>query len=249
MAAEDRRNEIIRLVGEKGKMSVDDLARLLEVSNMTIRRDLSNLEKEGVLRRTHGAAVMRRETDYFEKAESGLEEKQKIAGICAKLIEPGDTIYLDSGTTTFEIARQIVDIPDLVVVTNDIYIAFLLHQSSNNEVMFCGGMLQKSTGSVCGFFANQMAGYVQLDKAFIGAASVNEKFYVLTPTIEKATLKRLVVNHADQSYLVVDSSKFNKNALMKINHLSAYTGVVTTKCFSREEMEKMNKLNIHIITN
>lgn len=248
MTAVERKEEIIRLIGEKGKISVDTLAELLQVSNMTVRRDLSSLEKNGVLERTHGAAVMRRETEYSEKAEAGVEEKQKIAEICMKFINPGDTIYLDSGTTTFEIARKILDIPHLVVITNDIFIAFLLHQSSNIEVMFCGGMLQKSTGSTYGFFANQMVGYVQMDKAFIGAASINENFNVLTPTMEKASLKRMVVNNANASYLVVDSSKFNKKALMKINHLSAYTGVVTMKKFNTEEMEKIKKKKICIIS-
>lgn len=248
MSATERQEKIIEIISKAGSMSVEELTSILDVSNMTIRRDLTALENDGVLKRTHGKAVMCQETDYVCKAGTEVSEKQKIAEVSARLVRPRDTIFLDSGTTTYEIAKRIMHIENLVVITNDINIAFLLHQCSNIEVMCCGGIIQKETGSTFGFFANQLVGYVQMDKAFIGAASINEKFNILTPTVEKATLKRMVVNNANESYLVVDSSKFNRKALMKINNMSAYTGVITTKQFSPEELERIKKLNIHILS-
>lgn len=248
MSANKRQEKIIEIVGKKGKIQVEELANLLQVSSMTVRRDLTSLEEKGILERVHGAAVMKKETEYSQKIEKQMAEKQAIAEICVGKIKSGDTIFLDAGTTTLEIAKRILDIPNLIIVTNDIDIAFLVHQCSNLEVMCCGGSIQKETGSIFGVFANQMMNHIQLDKAFIGAASINYQYNVLTPTIDKASLKRLVVNSTDESYLVVDQSKFNKKALMKINNLKDYTGVITTKKFGKIEMEKIRNMGIHIIT-
>lgn len=247
LEVEDRREEIVRLVSESGHMSVERLARLLDVSTMTIRRDLSYLDEQGELKREHGFARLAGECAYGEKHIAHADEKRRIAKACANLIEPRDTIFLDAGTTTFEIARRIWDIPGLFVITDDIKIAFVLSQCSNFDIMVCGGQIQRETGSIIGVFANQVLGYVQIDKAFMGAASINDQFNVLTPTIEKASLKRLVVANAHESYLAVDHSKFNRRALMKTNNCSEYTGIVTTKQFSPDEKAHIDRLKIHVM--
>lgn len=245
--AEERRDEISSLLSESGRMSVERLAAVFEVSPMTIRRDLAAMERAGDLRREHGAARLAGESDYGEKHSANAAQKRAIAEYCAGLVRPRDTLFLDAGTTTFEIATRILDVPGLIVVTDDIKIAFLLSQCTDFDVMVCGGTIQRETGSILGTFANQMLGYVQIDRAFLGAASINPRLNVLTPTIEKASLKRLVMANSTESYLVVDQSKFNRKALMKVNNLAEYTGVVTTKRFTPQEGVLAKRLGVNVI--
>ena len=246
MSALERQDKIIELVSKTGSIQVERLAEILDVSQMTIRRDLDKLKGEGIIERKHGLAVIKEEITYKEKLISRMDEKKMLARACASLVKSGDTVFLDSGTTIYGIAELIKDIPNLTVITNDIEIGSLLHKSPV-ELMICGGFVQKETGSVYGSFANQMMNYVQVGIAFMGAMSIDKQFNILTPTLDKATLKRMIVKNASKSYLVVDQSKFNRKALMKINHMKDYTGVVTTRKFTREEMERIKDQKIHLI--
>lgn len=244
--ADSRKEEIVRLVAAGGRVPVQRLAELLQVSPMTIRRDLAELEDRGALTRVHGAAVLGREEGYERKAIDHVGEKRAIAAAAASLVKPGDTVFLDAGTTTFEIARLLLDVLGLTVVTDDIKIAFVLSQCSQADVMCCGGLIQPETGSVVGMFANQMLGYVQFDCAFLGVASISADFNVLTPTMEKVTLKRTVLANAERGYLVADASKFNRKALMKVNGLAAYTEVITTRSFTPEEHRRLDAMGVRV---
>ena len=247
MLAEERISKIIGIIKSKGTVRVDELARELDVSLMTVRRDLERLKNEGVLERCHGGAILKKEVSYKEKQTLQIDKKIKIAQRCAKLVRKGDTVFLDAGTTTYEIAKQICDIPSIAIITNDIEIArFLLE--TNVHLILCGGTVQKSTGSMVGDFAIQMMEDVRTEIAFIGAASIDDEFNVLTPTSNKAVFKRTACKYANRSYLVVDSTKFGKQALLKVNHLSDYTGVITDRVFSDKENEKIKKNNINIIS-
>lgn len=220
---------------------------MLQVSEKTIRRDLANLESQGLIGHEHGLAVLQREIAYSEKSVLNLEAKRAIAYTSANLVHIGDTVFLDAGTTTFEIAKLIADIPDLTMITNDIQIAHYLSQRKGCSVMICGGTIQKETGSISGMFANTMMGYFQIDISFIGAASINDQLLVLTPTVDKVTLKRTILSNSTVTYLVVDDSKFSRKALLKVNSLGDYTGVVTDHCFTERERRLAHKLSVQIL--
>ena len=163
------------------------------------------------------------------------------------MVRRGNTVFLDAGTTTFEIAKLICDIPSITIVTNDIEIArFLI--GTNAKLILCGGTVQKSTYSIFGDFATLMMENIRTEIAFVGAASIDDEFNVLTPTSNKAVFKRTVCRYTNRSYLVVDSTKFGKQALLKVNHLSDYDGVVTNKVFNEKENELIKKYNINIIS-
>lgn len=246
MLPEERSQKIINIIKERGAVKVDELARELDVSLMTVRRDLEKLKNEGILERCHGGAILKTEVSYKEKRTLQIEEKKKIAQRCAKMVRKGDTVFLDSGTTTYEIAKLIYNIPSLTIITNDIEIArFLI--DTNVHLMLCGGTVQKSTGSMVGEFAIRMMEDIRTEIAFIGAASIDDEFNVLTPTSNKAVFKRTVCKYANRSYLAVDSTKFGKQALLKVNHLSDYTGVVTDKVFNSKELDIIKKEKINII--
>lgn len=246
MLAEERSSKIISIIKDKGTVRVDELARKLDVSLMTIRRDLEKLKNEGIIERCHGGAILKTEISYEEKRSLHVDEKQKIAQRCAKMVRKNDTVFLDAGTTTYEIAKLICSIPSIAIITNDIEIArFLI--DSKVRLILCGGTVQKSTGSMISDFAIHMMEDIRTEIAFIGAASIDDEFNVLTPTSNKAMFKRTVCRYSNRSYLAVDSSKFGKQALLKVNHLSDYTGVVTDKNFTDLERELIKKQNINIL--
>lgn len=161
-------------------------------------------------------------------------------------MQPGDSVYLDAGTTTFEIAKLLGKIPGITVITNDLETALLL-SGSEAEVLVVGGIVQKSTGSLLGQTATQAVQGLRASVAFIGAACINNDLDVMTPTMEKAFLKRAAAQCATESYLVVDASKFHRQALYKINHLSDYTGVVTTRDFGAQEQRRMAEEGVQLI--
>ncbi len=246
MLPAERYFKIIELISKNGSVQVEDLAKTLDVSLMTIRRDLEKLKQEGRIDRCHGGAVIKREIPYVEKKSTGADEKSKIAQQCAKLVRKGNVVYLDAGTTTYEIAKAIMDIPSLTIVTNDLEIAELLTEASVN-LFVCGGMVQKSTKSMVGTMANKIIEELRMDIAFIGAQSIDEQFNVLTPTMDKAVMKQTICKNSKEKYLVVDSTKYGKQAFIKINHLSDYTAVITDRTFSVEEEKKLRELRVTIL--
>lgn len=246
MLAAERHSRIVEIVRMRGSAQVEELAQELNVSTMTIRRDLEKLQNDNILERCHGGAVAKQEVSYADKSIVNKETKIRIAAICQNLISAGDTIFLDAGTTTYEIAKVIRDIPDIMIVTTDLEIAMLL-KNSKADLFLCGGAVQKSTGSMLGYYATQMLGDFRFDIGFFGAASINEELEVLTPTVDKAFLKRLAVERCGKSYLVVDASKFEKQAMTKINHLSEYTAVVTDRVFTEKESAIVRETGVRVI--
>ena len=124
----------------------------------------------------------------------------------------------------------------------------LLLKNSRVELFICGGYIQKSTGSAVGYYATQMMENFRFDMGFFGAAAINEEFHVLTPTIDKAFLKRQLTHQCQQSFLVVDDSKFNRQGMNFINKLSDYTGVITDHEFKETEKILLRKEGARIIT-
>lgn len=246
MLAAERREKITEFLCKYGSVQVEELSQKLQVSTMTIRRDLLKLQQDGKIERCHGGAVAKQEVTYMDKQTSHCEEKLAIAQKCAEYVSSGNTVFLDAGTTTYEIARKIMEIPDILVVTNDLEIAQLL-KNSQAELFLCGGYVQKSTGSMFGRYATQMLKDFKFDIGFFGAASINDEFEVMTPTIDKMWLKRETPKQCRSVYLAVDSSKFGRQAMAKINCLGDYTGIVTDQVFNKEEKERLRKMGAAII--
>ncbi|MDF2586867.1 MAG: transcriptional regulator, DeoR family [Anaerocolumna sp.] len=243
----ERKKKIIEMIQENGNVQVEKLAEDLGVSTMTIRRDLKKLKDEGIIERCYGGAVIKQEVTYADKQINNKKSKEQIASKCAEHVKADNVVFLDAGTTTYEIARMISSIPGLLVVTNDLEIAQLL-KNSDVELIVCGGTVQKTTGSMYGYYATQMMENFQFDIGFFGAASIDRNMQVLTPTIEKVFFKRLIMKNCKQLYLAVDNSKFNKKAMSKVSNLSDYTAVVTDYKFSENELDRLVKDGVKIIS-
>ena len=246
MLAAERQAKITEMIKSRGSVQVEDLAQELKVSAMTIRRDLVKLQEEGKVERCHGGAVAKKEVNYAKKQTSHRNMKEQLASKCASFVSEGDTIFLDAGTTTYEMAKRIKEIPGILIVTNDLEIARLF-MDSEVEVFVCGGRVQKETGSMFDRYASGLLADFKFDIGFFGAASINEAYEVTTPTVEKMWIKRETPKQCEKAYLVVDHSKFDRQAMVRVNHLKDYTAVVTDYKFCKEELEELRQMGTVII--
>ena len=235
----ERQQIILSILEKDGSVSVDDLARQFSVSGMTIRRDLKYLEAKNRIERFHGGAVLRDEVLYQEKEIQNIEAKKFIAKKALELLDDAKVIFLDAGTTNRELAFLLKDRETLSVVTTDLMIAGVL-QSGTARLFFCGGEIQKSTGSALGSYTvNQLKDY-SFDIAFLGASSINNKLELSTPTMEKVALK------AKKAVLLADASKFEKQAMMTICGIQEFDILITDKTFSEKEKKELEKKGVEL---
>ncbi len=245
--ATERRTRILEAIRQNGSVSVADMARDLGVSVMTIRRDLALMDKEGLIERCHGGAVIQNEVSYSAKRERNREGKEKIASACAAMVKPGMKIYLDAGTTTWEIARRIRNTADLLVVTNDLEIARLLTET-DVKLFVLGGQVQNSTGSMWGYFATEMIRNFNFDLGFFGASSIDDRLEITTPTTVKAFLKREAAERCTETVLAVDSDKFGGKSVIAVNSVGDYDVIVTDRPLGEEEKRSLSDRETQIIS-
>ena len=177
MTADERRQQLSEILARRGYADLSTLATEMQVSESTVRRDLSQLEEDGVVRRTHGGAVFVSDRfsalDYAARESTAVAEKQAIGAVAAGLIEDDQTILLDGGTTTFQVARQLLG-RQLQVVTNSLPIANLLNTAPRIELIFAGGYIYPRTGVALGPFAQQTLASLHVNKAIMGVAGITE---------------------------------------------------------------------------
>jgi DeoR/GlpR family transcriptional regulator of sugar metabolism len=226
----ERRRWIENQVSTNGKVDIEDLSGTLQVSSMTIRRDLVELEKEGKAIRTHGGAIsptfLIQEQPYSSKESRNTLQKRQIAQKAITIIPESATIILDSGTTTLAVARLLKDRDDLTVITNDIKIAAELLESKM-KVIVTGGELQKSVGALYGTLTQEVLKNIHVDIFFLGAHAVNLEAGVTAPTFEKSLIKKLMMEAAESTWLLADSYKFDKKAFSSVCKISMLEGIIT----------------------
>lgn len=227
--SETRRERLRDLVQSHGFASLVELAETLEVSESTIRRDLELLEREGVARRTHGGAFWTGESDTLQVFQTRRDDywpaKAAIGEAAAAMVEDHDTILLDGGSTTYELARQLVGRP-LQVVTNSLPVAHLLSTSESIDLVMIGGCVRGRTAVAIGPMADAMINSINVGKAFLSVAGITDRGYfnsnMMLVESEKAMLAA-----ADQAIVVADSSKFGKVSLSRLCGLHEVHAVVT----------------------
>ena len=222
---DERRSRLLELVRQHGFASLPDLAGELEVSESTIRRDLAHLEQTGEAKRTHGGAFYTGASPklqhFDQRQQTHWEKKRLIAEAAAKLIEDGDTLLLDGGSTTYELARLLVGRP-LQVVTNSLPVATLF-TSSDADLVMVGGYVHSRTGVSLGPYANEMLGDLNVRRAVLSVAGLNERGYYNSNLLLVET-ERAMMQAADEVIVVADSTKIGHTSLA---HLAALGDIDT----------------------
>ena len=230
MKKQQRFKEIVDYLKDTNLATVEELVAHVDVSPATIRRDLVELDSQGVVRRTHGGVTLKNfvaaQLSFQEKNELFISEKIRIAKEASKLIRSDNTVILDAGTTTMEVAKNITHLP-LRVITPDLRIALFLSQFKQIEVTVLGGIIDSSSQSCIGDHARRLLQCIHTDIAFISCNFWSIEHGVTAPTEAKSSLKIDMVNCAKNSVLVADSSKYGNNSLFKIAELDQFSEIFT----------------------
>lgn len=233
MLKSTRLSQIRQLVNSNGHVTVQQLNQLLNVSEATIRRDLDELSQDGLVNRTHGGAVkverVDREPPIFLRQSEFEAEKQRIGHLAASLVEEGQTIYLGSGTTVHEIARNLRCVPDLTVITNAINVVNELVNCENIELVVIGGMLRQSELSMVGHIAEAAIKELRADKMFMGMRGVSPEHGFTGDYLPEATTDRSILGIAPVNIIVADHSKLGQVSTVFLAPITAAQVLVTDK--------------------
>lgn len=254
LLAEQRRALILDEVRRRGGVRVNELTRRLNVSDMTVRRDLDALARQGMLAKVHGGAVPVVEASTHEpgfEAKSVLElgAKEEIARAAAAMVRPGTAIALSGGTTTYALAMQLLDVPDLTVVTNSVRVADVFyeaqHTGSGGEarpgaatVVLTGGVRTPSDALV-GPVADQAIRSLHFDALFLGVHGISVEAGLSTPNLAEAETNRRLVRSARRVVVVADHTKWGTVGLSSFARLDEVDTLVTDRGLSPEVREEM----------
>lgn len=250
--AEQRRSEIAEWVRVNGQITVLEMSERYGVSSATIRADLTALEQMGLLHRTHGGAIRAGnraglEQTSAEKEAQHVREKQAIARQAAALIEPGDVIALDTGTTTRELATVLLETSGITVVTNDIRIATILSANERITLILLGGSVRPGFQCTLGAMAEDQLGQIYTDKAFIAANGMSATRGLSTPHLETGNVKRRLIANTGKVIALVDSSKVGNEALCRFAAISEVHTLITDSGISQSFLAEAGHAGIEVI--
>ncbi|WP_162449545.1 DeoR/GlpR family DNA-binding transcription regulator [Phytoactinopolyspora mesophila] len=232
MSLTNRRARIIEQLERAGSVSVPELVSLFEVSEMTIRRDLADLEDQGMLRRYRGGAVWDRQRNlvppYAQRKARNSAEKRRIGAAAARLISPGETLAIDYGTTAIEAARHLTSTPGLTVLTPDIHVALELVESPTVKVIVTGGVLRPGELMLTGRDTERTFERHFVDKAIIGSGGIDADRGLTDFNIDEIAVKQAMISSVRHVIAVADASKLGVVAFSSLADFNAIDTLVTT---------------------
>ena len=251
---EERRREILGVLHRDGRVLVKDLARQFRISQITIRKDLEFLDGQGVIQRTHGGALPVQsgamlDPTLREKEKLHRKQKTEIALAAARLVEDGQSVLLDSGTTTTAIARALKHSLNtrarLTVITNAINIAAEL-AGTNIEVILTGGTLRKNSFSLVGPLAERTLRQLSADILFLGVDGFDTAAGLFTPNLLESEVNRTMVEIARRTIAVCDSSKFGRRSLCNIMPVAAVHEVITDTQILKSDLRALKEAGVKV---
>ena len=250
MQTQQRRDQLLELVRQRGFASLPDLASALEVSASTIRRDLDFLEETGAAKRTHGGVWYTGPSPklpHFEqRQQSQWDKKRSIAHYACELIQDGDTILLDGGSTTYELARLLVG-RTIQVVTNSLPVATLFTSSANNDVILIGGYVHLRSGVCLGPYANEMLSQLKVQRSILSVAGITEEGCFNSNLLLVET-EQAMMRAADEVIVLADSTKFGHQNLARMCELNDIQQLVVDHEISEDWRSKIQAfgINLHV---
>lgn len=252
MFAQERKERILALLKEKKRVDINELIETFQVSGATLRSDIRELENMGLLTRTHGGALYKEdvytpENTIYDRKTLHLAQKQAIAKKSLSFIKPGDTILLDSGTTTLELARLLKTGWRLTVITNDIPIAQELQDSEEISLVLIGGSVRTHFECTFGAAALEFLNTLSVDKLFLSPNALSLSRGASTPSLEIAGLKKAMIGSAKEVYMLCDSSKIGTRAANTFAGLREFAGMVTDREALEEDLEALKEQGLAVL--
>jgi len=251
----ERRRKILEIIQESGSTSVAELCGRFDVSEMTIRRDLRDLDREGSLRRVHGGAVSNLgrsyEPPYIVRTTRNEEKKRAIGRRAADLVLDGDSIALDIGTTTLEIARALQGRRNVTIITASLPVAneiiSRLSLKADVRLILTGGIVRSGELSMTGHIAARTYSDFHVDKAFIGVGGMSVEDGLTEYNLEDALVKKPLLQNAHQRIVVADSSKIGRTTFASVAPLSLVNTLITDSDLPHEVLQDLQKLGIEVL--
>jgi len=248
----ERHKKIKEILNSKKSISVSELSGQLDVSESTIRRDLHTLEQNRLIHRTHGGAInidsVRFEPSLLEKEIQFRDEKLRVAKQAVQMIREGDTIALDGGTTTLEIARTLPNMANLTVVTNSVKIITELANLPDVSVVVTGGNLRRMNMTLVGPISNQTLENLHIDKLFTGTIGLTYEEGLTTTDVIEAETKSAMIKKAKEVIVVADYSKIGKLAFANVASINSIDKLITNTGISKSLVKRLQKKGIEVIT-
>lgn len=242
----ERHKFILDTLNKDGFIKVVDMAKALEVTSVTIRKDLKYLEEKKLLYRTHGSASpinpLASDLNVSEKEKIKTDEKKRIALAACGLIEENDSIIIASGSTVYTFAENIQPIKHLTVVTASLKVAILLNEKNDIDILQLGGALRKNSVSVVGEYSNYFFEDITCSKLFLGVDGIDPEFGVTNSSIEEAQLHKRMMSSSLRTIILADSSKFGRRGFGKVCNLDQVDMIITDSGIS-DSMARMVEEN------
>jgi len=254
MLAEQRRLRITEYVQqhESGVVSIAELSQMLAVSDMTVRRDLALLERQLVLRKVRGGAVVVQQADgeksFGYRSKEADPQKKIIGWLASQLVLDDDRIILDAGTTTFQIASNLTCKSRLTVITNNLSIARELSQCTNIIIILLGGIIKHHELCTVGDMVKQSLSLLSADKYFLSVTSFSIRMGAMETDMAETEIKQSMLHSAGETILVVDSSKFNVTSLIQVAPLKQITKIVTDDGMPADAIQAIEAQGVEVIT-
>lgn len=246
-----RRERLLELLERDGERSVDRLAEVFGVSGMTIRRDLQDLAAEAKVIRTHGgaapAARVSFEFRFLERAQRQAAEKEAIADVAVSLVKPGQSVLLDSGTTTLAIARRLKQIERITVVTTSLPIASTLFGAAGVSTILLGGQLRHESPDLFGAITDHSLDVLRADIAFLGTDAVDEQGNLYNASAEVGRLLGRMASATAEVYGVADHTKIGRHELMRFARAQDWQGLITDAGLEKRIKRSLEKAGVKVL--
>lgn len=251
MGYPERKKKILDALEEAGNMDVHQLSEQLDISSVTIRRDLQQLADEGLLIRTHGGAMKTEAGPRFpafpDKAAASQEQKQQIGKLAASLVQPGDTIFLDCGSTVFCMCPHLQKIPSIRVVTNSLPVLSALMHVPDITINLIGGEVDRERKALHGLQAIRHIESYHAAKAFIGVDGLSAESGLTAFSEKEASISTAMSKNADTVYLLCDASKIGKDSYFKFAPLSLFDYLITDKAIARAQQKALEGQGVKVM--
>jgi DeoR family transcriptional regulator, aga operon transcriptional repressor len=246
----ERHQFILNKVQKEGHLQVLDLCKELDVSSVTIRKDLKLLEDKNLLFRTHGGASLHNpytvDKHVNEKEKLQSSEKMKIGAKAAKAIEPNDSIIIASGTTVLALAKNIKPIQGLTVITSALNVALELLHHENVEIIQLGGIIRHTSSSSAGTYAERMLNDFFCSKLFLGVDGIDIEFGLTTTSADEAHLNRQMINFSQKVIVIADSTKFGRRSFGKICGIEEVNQIITDEGIPEHYVNHLENIGIEV---
>ncbi len=247
MKIDVRRDKILDMLKAEGKVSVSELSRVLGATPVTIRSDLTALEREGRITRVSGGAVLPQQTAAHSAEIVHLAEKQKIAKSVAAMLHDGDTLFINSGTTSLEIAKELRSLRNLNIVTNSLAVASELGDVNSFRVFLLGGEINTVYGFTYGGDAQEQLGRYQADWAILSVDGISGGGGITTYHAEEGIIDRMMIAGAKQTLIAADCSKIGRTGFSRVTEVSDRMKLLTDRAEEGEELALLREKGLGII--